>query len=172
MKLGLTIVDDTWLQFNPIPEEKIGLSMYCEGFSIRLDDIKIIAICPRLPFDDERLFVLLVNKYGDSFPIPDLILDAEGVRSLEKIFGLNSILNAEWPKLDYEDHYGFMTRIIYPRHLYGKRLYDGVFNSWPAFKNGLGRLLDISHSTSGVFTREVVDELANISSWDDSFHSL
>lgn len=155
---GLTIINDSQIQYNPIPREELGV-MYCDGFSLNLDEIRVIAICPRLPLDDERLFVLLVDKKEQSYPLPDSVLTSEAIKFIESKFGIESIINIEWEKFDYEDHYGFKAKVIYPQRLYGQNLYRKSFDDWTAFKKGLSRLTGVSHITSGSFTFEIQNEL-------------
>ncbi len=160
MKKGLTIIDDSVILFHPIPKEEIGISMYCPGFSVELDNIRVIAICPRLPLDDERLFILLIDKQGKQYPMPDTILTSEEILAIESKFGIESIRNVEWEKFDYNEHYGFKAKVIYPESLYGKRLYRKPFDDWKAFREGMNRLIGTAHSTSGVFTTDIEKELA------------
>ena len=50
------------IEFVAFPQHEIGLAKYCKSFKLKLDDIHLIAISPRLAIDDETLFVLIRSE--------------------------------------------------------------------------------------------------------------
>ena len=159
----LRIIDNTIIQYDAgSRKEEDGFSRHCDSFSLPLTDIKLIAICPRLPFDDEWLFTLLIDKNGQAYPIPDEIIGSEAIKIIEQYFELASIRDVEWKKFSYDEHVGFKAKIIYPKRLYGQSLYRKPFESWQSFTNNLGRWIGAAHSTSGIYTQAVEHELTHI----------
>ncbi|WP_299443770.1 hypothetical protein [uncultured Aquimarina sp.] len=114
------------LEFHEFSAKEIGLAKYCKSFKIKLDEIKSIAISPRLALDDESIFILVINKSNKIYPIPDHVMGTQGLKDFEKHFGLNSISN-EWQKFEYDDHYGKNDKIIYPKEKYWTDLFE---NNW------------------------------------------
>lgn len=70
MQKGILIRENQFL-FNEFSTKEIGFAKYCKSFSLKLDDIKLIAISPRILLDDESIFVILVDKNNTVFPMPD-----------------------------------------------------------------------------------------------------
>ncbi len=126
MKVSGIQITDTELIFNAFPSREIGLALYCKSFKVYLKDIKFIAISPRLALDDETIFILIVDTKQKVYPIPAHVLRTKGLHQLETYFSLQSILD-DWEKFEYEDHYGKVDKIIYPKELYWQDLFE---NDW------------------------------------------
>lgn len=125
MNSGIEITE-TELKFTKFSPKDIGLAKFCKSFTLNLDEIKLIGICPRLALDDESIFILVIDKSENIYPIPDRVIKTEGLKKLENYFGLNSI-QKEWEKFEYEDHNGKMDKIIYPKEKYWNDLFK---NDW------------------------------------------
>ena len=52
MKPGIEITD-TVLKFTEFSSKEIGKAGYCKSFNLKLSNIKLIGISPRLALDDE-----------------------------------------------------------------------------------------------------------------------
>ncbi|MFD2566730.1 hypothetical protein [Pseudotenacibaculum haliotis] len=124
-KSGIHIHNEE-LEFIAFPKKQLGIALWCKSFKVKLSDVQLIAISPRLVLDDESLFILIVDKTGAVFPIPYSVLNIQGFRDLENYFQLKPI-GGEWEKFEYEDHYGKCDKIIYPQKHYWKDLYK---NDW------------------------------------------
>jgi hypothetical protein len=157
MKYGLNIDNEGSIHYVPFPPEQIGTIIECSKFSIRLTDIKIVALCPRMPmpFDSERLFVLFIDKDQNVYGIPDIVLESDEIKKIELYFGLESIREKEWIKFAYSDHNNFKSKIIFPKDLYGQSLYKHPLNSVEAFLAGLKNVLGGGNKTSGVLSDKV-----------------
>lgn len=112
------------IDFQAIPVEKIGMAAFCESFQIKTEEVKIIAISPRLMLDDESLFVTLIDASGQLYTIPDGGLSQKTAGKLEEIFELTPILSVEWAKFEYDDHYAKYDKIIFPEYLYWEDLFE------------------------------------------------
>lgn len=123
-KTGIHITDSE-LIFTAFPSKEIGLAMYCKSFKILLKDIKYIAVSPRMALDDEVLFILIIGKNYKIHKIPFEHISYT-FDTFEKHFQLNPI-HEEWGKFEYEDHYGKIDKIIYPKEFYWHDLFE---NDW------------------------------------------
>lgn len=139
------IVNNT-LTFKEISKDKIGLARYCKSFTISLDEIQYIAISPRLAFDNETLFILIIHKENHIFFLPDEVMRMSGFEKFEKQFGLAPIAQ-EWEKFEYDEHYGKYDKIIYPKEYYWKDLFKDDWKlkirrlySWAIPKSFFGNL--------------------------------
>ena len=122
MKSGIEITD-TALNFTEFPTKETGIAKYCKSFTIKLDEIKLIGISPRLALDDEIIFILIVDKEDRIFPIPDNVIRTKGLKNLERHFQLDSIAQ-EWQKFEYDDHYGKIDKVLYPKEKYWLDLFE------------------------------------------------
>ncbi|WP_040254259.1 hypothetical protein [Psychroserpens mesophilus] len=122
MTSGIKITD-TELKFTEFPSKETGITKYCKSFKLNLNEIKLIGISPRLILDDECIFILVIDKSEKIHLISDHVIGTKGLESFEKHFGLESI-QAEWNKLEYDDHYGKMDKVIYPKEKYWNDLFD------------------------------------------------
>ncbi len=125
MTSGIQITESE-LEFHEFPAKEIGLAKFCKSFKIQLDEIKSIAISPRLALDDQSIFILIIDKSNRIYPIPDHVMRTPGLLDFEEYFGLNSISD-EWQKFEYDDHYGKFDKIIYPKEKYWTDLFK---NNW------------------------------------------
>lgn len=116
-------IENGMISFTAVPVEKIGIAAYCESFQIKIEEVKIIAISPRLKIDDEFFLITLINARGQFFPIPDQVLSLETAGKLEKTFGLNPVRKVEWARFKYNDHQAKYDKIIFPRDLYWEDLF-------------------------------------------------
>ncbi|MEO1013062.1 MAG: hypothetical protein AAFX53_17330, partial [Bacteroidota bacterium] len=80
-------------------------------------------ISPRLVLDDESIFIIVVDKSENIHPIPDHVIGTKGLESFEDYFRLDPI-QKEWEKFEYNDHYGKVDKVIYPKEEYWKDLFD------------------------------------------------
>ncbi|MBR9847435.1 MAG: hypothetical protein GYB35_15610 [Algicola sp.] len=122
MTSGIKITD-TELKFTEFPSKETGITKYCKSFKLNLNEIKLIGISPRLVLDDECIFILVIDKSEKIHLISDHVIGTKGLESFEKHFGLESI-QAEWNKLEYDDHYGKIDKVIYPKEKYWNDLFD------------------------------------------------
>lgn len=122
MKSGIHITDEEFI-FTAFEKHEIGVARYCRSFKIKLHDIKLIAVSPRLVIDYECLFVLIVNMNGKIFPMPKYILKTEGLKNFENYYQLKPIRD-EWEKFDYNHHFGKQDKVIYPPQHYWKNLFE------------------------------------------------
>ena len=122
MSSGIEITE-TKLKFTEFASKEIGLAKFCKSFSLNLNEIKLIGISPRLALDDESIFILLIDKLENIYPIPDNVIGTKGLESFENHFGLNSI-QKEWGKFEYHDHYGKIDKVIYPKEKYWNDLFE------------------------------------------------
>ena len=119
-------ISDTKLKFTEFLPKEIGSAKYCKSFNINLKEIKLIGISPRLILDDESVFILIVDQLGKIHPIPDQVIGTKGLDNFEEYFELNPIVN-EWKKFEYNDHYGRVDKVIYPKEKYWNDLFE---NDW------------------------------------------
>lgn len=125
MNYGIEITE-TELKFTSYPSKEIGLAISSKSFTLNLNAIQLIAISPRLALDDETIFILIIDTQNKIYPLPDAVIGTDGLKSFEKYFGLNPI-HEEWQKFQYEDHYGKVDKIVYPKELYWNNLFK---NDW------------------------------------------
>lgn len=116
-------ITDIKLKFTEFPSKKIGLAKYCKSFSLKLSEVKLIGISPRLALDHESIFILIIDKSENIYPIPDHVIGTKGLEKFEKYFELGSIQN-EWQKFEYDDHYGEIDKVIYPKEEYWNDLFE------------------------------------------------
>jgi len=113
--------------------KEIGLAIYCKSFSLKLNQIELIGISPRLALDDETIFILVIDSIGKIYPIPYRVIGTEGLDGFEEYFRLPPI-QQEWKKFAYNDYYGKLDKVIYPKEKYGM----GVFvNDWKLWLRSL-----------------------------------
>lgn len=122
MKPGIYIKENE-LEFVEYPSNEIGAARYCKSFKLKLNDIKFIALSPRLVVDDESLFLLIADAKGKIFPLPQYILGSDGLKKFESHFELKPIRD-EWEKFGYIDHNGKYDKVIYPKKYYWKNLFE------------------------------------------------
>ena len=122
MASGIEITD-TELKFTEFSSKEIGLAKFCKSFNLNLDEINLIGISPRLALDYESIFILIIDKSENIYPIPDHVIGTKGLENLEKHFGLKSILE-EWRKFEYNDHNGEIDKVIYPKEEYWNDLFN------------------------------------------------
>ena len=70
------------LYFHEYDINIIGSGKYCPSFVISINYIKYIAISPRLLFDDEIMFILIVDKDNYVHKMPDNVIFDEGIRGV------------------------------------------------------------------------------------------
>ncbi len=112
MKPGIEITE-TKLVFTAFTSKITGLGKFCKSFDCLLDDIKFIALSPRLVLDNECLFILIVDCSKNIYVLNDHVLKTEGLSDLESHFALEPILET-WKKFSYDDHYGKVDKVIFP----------------------------------------------------------
>jgi len=122
MTSGIEITD-TELRFTAFPSKKTGIGKYCKSFSLNLNQIKLIGISPRIVLDDECIFILVMDKLEKIHLISDQVMGTKGLENFEKHFGLESI-QKEWSKLKYDDHYGKIDKVIYPKEKYWNDVFE------------------------------------------------
>ena len=93
-------ITDTELIFTEFSSKETGLAKYCKSFSIKLNQVKLIGISPRLALDDESLFILVIDKSKKIHPIPDHVMGTKGLEDFERHFKLYPI-QKEWRKFSY-----------------------------------------------------------------------
>ncbi|WP_299261795.1 hypothetical protein [uncultured Aquimarina sp.] len=116
-------ITETELKFTEFSSKEIGLAKYCKSFNLKLNEIKLIGISPRLALDDESIFILIIDKSKRIYPIPDHIIGTKGLQEFENYFKLSSI-QKEWERFEHEDHYGKMDKVIYPKEQYWNDLFE------------------------------------------------
>ena len=121
MKPGIIINDDK-ITFNKFPIEEIGLACSCKSFELEIDRIKLVVLSPRLALDDETMFILLIDQNRKIYPMPENVVHEPEFYKFMEIFNLenkpsNTLL------FTYDEHYGKIDKIIYPKTLHWKNLF-------------------------------------------------
>lgn len=98
------------------------MSNACKSFTLNLNEIKIIAISPRLLFDDESIFIIVIDTSNQIYLIPAAVIGTKGLVDFENYFKLKPIIE-EWGKFEYNDHYSSVDKIIYPKEMYWINLF-------------------------------------------------
>lgn len=154
MAEGLEIIGDK-VKFTKWGFGQIYYSCITRSFEIKIQDIKIIAISPRLALDEEMLMISLIDKKGKLYKFSNFEFGKDSMKEIERRFLLKDIKVMEWDKFSWEDHENYITdKIIYPKELYWEDLYlrpKGIFKSivqWLKF-------LSIKKSIGGKFTNKV-----------------
>ncbi|MEM1357065.1 MAG: hypothetical protein AAGF89_02650, partial [Bacteroidota bacterium] len=83
MDRGLRIDGDV-VVFNEWPEGEIWWSGITDSFRIKIDDIRVVAISPRLSLDDEILIVTLINKEKEFKQFSSFEFGKEPIKEFEK----------------------------------------------------------------------------------------
>lgn len=158
MEKGLKI-NDNEIEFNKWSKGEIWFPCITKSFKINIDEIKIIAISPRLAFDDEMLMITLIDKEKSFRQFSNFEFGKEPIKELEKRLDLKSIQNTEWEKFSWEEHQNYTTdKIIYPKELY----WEDLFVKRNNVRNSLTRLLKFSSiikSISGKFNPKIKEYL-------------
>ncbi len=110
------------LIFTAFSSKETGLAKYCKSFRLSLKDILLVGLSPRLMLDDEVIFIILIDKSKNLYPIPDTALDSKGLEDFKSYFNLTSI-RKDWEKFEYKDHYGRVDKVIYPLDMYWDDLF-------------------------------------------------
>ena len=114
----------------------------CKSFQIQISEIKYIALSPRLALDDEVCFFVFIDKSLNLFKLP--LFRVDNLTEIETFFKLEN-----FNKFSYDNHYGKVDKIIYPKELFWKDLYHKDwklfirgFYSWIIPKSFFGNIID------------------------------
>lgn len=123
MDKGLKINGDL-LEFNKWAIGDIWSTCITPSFKVKFDDIKIIAISPRIALDDEMLLVSLIDKEKNFRQFSHFEFEKEAFDIFNQRLNLDNTIVKEWQQFSYEDHQNYVTdRVIYPQSLYGENLF-------------------------------------------------
>lgn len=111
--------------------KKIGLYLSCKPFKLKKSDIKYIILSPRLIIDDEECFLVFIDKKDKKFILP--LFHTSNIDLIESFCEVSLSGDTYFEKFTYEDHYGKVDKIVYPKHLYWKDLYK---KDWKLFVKG------------------------------------
>lgn len=103
-----------------------GIAYPCvtKSFKLKFDDIKLIAISPRLAMDDEILMITIIDKDEKFKQFSCFEFDKEPIKEFENKLNLNSLKDTEWEKFSWEEHENSITdKVIYPKELYWEDLF-------------------------------------------------
>ncbi|MFT5261974.1 MAG: hypothetical protein ACI8YQ_000703 [Polaribacter sp.] len=160
MRKGL-IVNGEEIEFKKRSIGGIWFPCITESFSINFEEIKLVAISPRLALDNEMLIVTLINIEQNFHQFSCFEFDKESIKKFERKLNLNSIRNTEWEKLSWEEHENYTTdKVVYPRELYWENLYVQPRNFRKRIIKIL-KFLSIKKSISGKFTPKIAEYLKN-----------
>lgn len=121
MKPGIYLTNNT-LKYKAFP--KFGwISWHCSSFEIGLKDIKVLAISPRMNFDDDLTFLLIVDKNNKVYPVPLRTEISTGLLELENYFEIKSIFEETIKFKDEEFDSGIVDKIIFPKSHYWQDLF-------------------------------------------------
>jgi len=158
MEKGLKI-NDNEIEFNKWSTGEIWFPCITKSFKIKFDEIKIIAISPRLALDDEMLMVTLIDKEKKFRQFSNFEFGKEPIKKFEKRLNLNSLRETEWEKFSWEEHENYITdKVIYPKEMYWEDLFVKPKNLKKAFI-GILKYLSIKKSISGKFNPKIEEYL-------------
>jgi hypothetical protein len=124
---------------------KVGqmyLPAITKSFKIKFDAIQIIAISPRLAFDDEMLMVTIIDRNRKFYKFSSREFCGDALTQIELRLGLKSIRLTEWEKFSWEEQLYWKDLFIPPEKL-EKRLIQGL------------KFLALKKSISGDFNPKV-----------------
>jgi len=154
MKKGLKI-NENEIEFNKWSIGEISYNCITKSFKIKFDEIRIIAISPRLALDDEILIITLIDKRNKFRQFSNFEFDKKPIKEFEKKFNLNSIRETEWEKFSWEEHQNYITdKVIYPKELYWEDLFVKPKNLKKIFIQTL-KFISIKNSISGKFNQKI-----------------
>lgn len=99
--------------------------------NIRVEEIKLLALSPRLDFDDEALSLIFImqNNKRKELKYQYWKIPIDEIEKLELSLKLKNSISKEWQKISYERHQDYEIKIIYPNDLYWVDFLDnGVYN--------------------------------------------
>lgn len=156
MGKGLEINGDS-IEFVSRKLGEINYPSMTKSFSIKIDDVKVISISPRLALDDEILIVSLLNSDGEIFQFSNNEFRTDSMNKFEEIFSISSIAGIEWEKFTWNEHQdGSIDKVIYPKDLYWMDLYrksKGISRLIMMFL----KMLSIKRSVKATFSLEVLN---------------
>ncbi|WP_276493269.1 hypothetical protein [Maribacter zhoushanensis] len=121
MKSGIYFTNKT-LKYVAFPKRPLP-SWHCVSFEIELKDIKVLALSPRMNFDDDLTFLLIVSKNHTVFSIPLHGVIESGIQELENYFEINSLVEEKLKFKDEEYDSGIVDKIIFPKSHYWQDLF-------------------------------------------------
>lgn len=123
MRKGLKI-DGNEIEFNEWSIGEIWYPCITNSFKIKFDEIKLVAISPRMALDDEILLVTIIDANKQFKQFSSFEFGKEPIKKFEKRLGLNSIRDVEWGKFSWKEQQNAITdKVIYPKELYGENLF-------------------------------------------------
>ena len=118
MKKGLTIENDELVYFKRSIKE-VGFDAHTKKFRVRIKDIKIIALSPRMNFDDEIILVTLIDNNLNYYCFSYFEFGSPALDKLEQILKLSKFAEVGWKSFPSEDFNNSIdTSIIYPQELF------------------------------------------------------
>ena len=123
MEKGLKINGEQ-IEFNKWAFGDIWYPCITKSFKIKFDEIKLIAISPRLALDDEMLLITIIDKEGKFYQFSCFEFGKDPIKEFEERLNLKSIRDIEWEKFSWEEHQDYITdKVIYPEELYWEDLF-------------------------------------------------
>lgn len=115
-------VEHNRIIYSDYPKSELGIA-YCKPFSIDINHIQCIAIRAILLLDEECLFILIIDKDRQIYPMPYYyIFNSEGYKNFEILFELVKLPD-KWSSFSYENHSIVTDKILFPPELYGRPLF-------------------------------------------------
>ena len=160
MLKGLKINGDQ-IEFNKWSIGEISYPCITKSFKLKFEEIKLVAISPRLALDDEILMITLIDKEGKFRQFSCFEFGKEPIKEFENKLNIKSLRNIEWEKFSWEEHENYMTdKVVYPEELY----WEDLFIKPKFLKKKLVQLfkfLKIKKSISGKFDPKIDKYLKN-----------
>ncbi|CAL2084437.1 hypothetical protein [Tenacibaculum sp. 190524A05c] len=127
--------------------KEIGLYLYCKPFKLSISEIRYIILSPRLVIDDEEAYLLFIDKEYQKYVLP--LFHTSNIDLIENLCGTRLTGDLYFDKFSYEDHYGKVDCIVYPKNLQWKPAYKNdwklivrVLYTWILPKSFFGTLIE------------------------------
>ena len=108
--------------------KEIGLYLYCKPFKLSISEIRYIILSPRLVIDDEEAYLLFIDKKYQKYVLP--LFHTSNIDLIENLCGTRLTGDLYFDKFSYEDHYGKVDTIVYPKKMQWKPAYK---NDWKLY---------------------------------------
>ncbi|MCH2193580.1 hypothetical protein [Kordia sp.] len=160
MEKGLKINGEE-IEFNKWSIGEITYPCITKSFKLKFDEIRLIALSPRLAMDDEILMITIIDTKGKFRQFSCYEFGKEPIKKFEKKLDLKSLREIEWEKFSWEEHEnGITDKVIYPKKLYWEDLFVKPKNLKKIIIQILKFLL-IKKSISGKFNPKIEKYLNN-----------
>lgn len=160
MEKGLRINGEN-IEFNKWSVGEIWYPCITKSFKLKFDEIKLVAISPRLAIDDEMLMITIIDKEGNFRQFSCFEFNKEPIKEFERKLKLKSLRNVEWEKFSWDEHENYITdKVVYPKELY----WEDLFIKPKKLKKPIIQILkflSIKKSISGKLNPKIENHLKN-----------